>query len=86
MIALQDKYDELIHHSKDIWAESAAGGFSKKKIDLGASSNPFIKSPEKPVSKKDSGVGIGMSSTTMSSVKKTLVKLHSMPNTDIKGG
>ena len=83
MIALQDKYDEIIHHSKDIWAESAAGGFSKKKIDL-------TKSPEKQDPKKDSAVGIGMSSTTMGSVRKTIVKLHTMPNsiqnTDIKGG
>ena len=32
--ALQDRYDELIHFSKDIWAETAAGGFAKKKIDV----------------------------------------------------
>ena len=33
-IALQTRYDELIHFSRDIWAESAAGGFTKKKIDV----------------------------------------------------
>lgn len=31
---LQDKYDVLIHYSKDIWSETAAGGFAKKKPEL----------------------------------------------------
>ena len=39
-ISLQDRYDELIHFSHEIWAESAAGGFSKKKIDT--TSKPIL--------------------------------------------
>ena len=65
-----------------MWAESAAGGFSKKKIDL--SVNPLQKSPEKhsikEVAKKDSGAG--MNSTGMGSTKKPMAKLHLMSNTD----
>lgn len=83
LIALQDRYDELIHFSKDIWAESASGGFAKKKIDV--ENKPWLKSPDKhpsskEVSKKDSSMTNG---TTVGSVKKTMAKLHSMPNTDL---
>ena len=82
-IALQDRYDELIHYSKDVWSESAAGGFSKKKID--PSSKPILNkahttmSPDSPhktikeLSKKDTSNTIG------SVQKKTIVKLHSVP-------
>ena len=68
-IQLQDKYDELIHYSKDVWAESAAGGFAKKKID--PDNKPPLKSPEKSkdLSKKES------SNNAMGSIKKTVVKL-----------
>jgi len=77
-IALQDRYDELIFHSKDIWAESAAGGFSKKKIE--PESKPLTKSPEmklsKEVSKKESA------NNTLCSVKKTVLKLNSISAKD----
>lgn len=31
---LQDRYDILIHYSKDIWGETAAGGFARKRPEL----------------------------------------------------
>ena len=31
---LQEKYDLLIHYSKDIWGETAAGGFARKRPEL----------------------------------------------------
>lgn len=83
-IGLQDRYDELIHYSKDVWAESAAGGFAKKKLDF--ENKPFIKSPEKQstmkeITKKDSSLA-----GNMNSIKKTVVKLNSMPNQDVPKG
>ena len=81
-IALQDKYDELIHHSKEIWSESAAGGFSKKKaMDAPVGTKSGMKSPEKLInpkelSKKDSSI----SNNTIGSIKKTaVIKLNSLP-------
>ena len=79
-IALQDKYDDLIAYSKDVWAESAAGGFSKKKVEV---DKPLgVKSPQrhatnKEVTKKDSNNNMG-------SVKKQVLKLNSMPNAELK--
>lgn len=75
-IALQDRYDELIHYSKDIWGESAAGGFSKKKFD-----QPLLRSPDKhttkDISKKDGGGAPGQSMPN--SIKKSnVVKMTSM--------
>lgn len=49
---LQDKFDELIAASKDVYAESAAGGFQKKK-----ETEVKVKSPDrsaKEVTRKDS--------------------------------
>lgn len=37
----QDNYDKLIYYSKEIWGESAAGGFAKRKLPIDV---------EKPVS------------------------------------
>ncbi len=50
---LQDKYDTLIHYSKDIWAETAAGGFARRRPEL---EKPIIfgNSPKKNL---DSGKG-----------------------------
>lgn len=31
---LQEKYDHLIFYSKDIWGETAAGGFARKRPEL----------------------------------------------------
>jgi len=68
-----------------VWAESAAGGFAKKKLDF--ESRPFIKSPEKQsatmkeIAKKDSTM-----STGMNSIKKTVLKLNSMPNPELTKG
>ena len=58
-----------------MWAESAAGGFAKKKVDL-ENSKPPLKSPEKSkeVSKKES------TSNTLGSIKKTVVKLQQIPS------
>ena len=30
----QENYDKLIHYSKEVWAESAAGGFAKRKLPI----------------------------------------------------
>lgn len=86
-IALQDRYDELIYYSKDIWSETAAGGFSKKKIEID-SSKPFNKSPDKhtsskDVTKKDSSMG---TSSIPGSVKKTVIKLNSMQSASSNAG
>lgn len=86
-IELQDRYDEIIYYSKDIWSETAAGGFSKKKIEID-SSKPFNKSPEKhlgkEVTKKESTMG---ASAVPGSVKKTIIKLNSMqPPSAAAGG
>ena len=59
-VALQDRYDELIQASRDVWAESAAGGFARKKAD--PSNKSVYKSPEtskahmKEISRKDSSI------------------------------
>ena len=72
-IGVQDRYDELIHFSKDVWAESAAGGFSKKKID--PDSKPLLHKPPdkqhslKEVTKKDSSI----SNNTLGSIKKSTI-------------
>ena len=85
-IALQDRYDELINASRDVWAESAAGGFAKRKIDAETTKPVLKQSPEKShtmkeVTKKESsGNAIG------GSIKKTVVKLNSMPNNGIPKG
>ena len=77
-IALQDRYDEIIYYSKDIWAETAAGGFSKKKIEIDGIKH-FNKSPEKlsskDVTKKDNSMG---NTSVPGSVKKNIIKLNSM--------
>jgi len=83
-IALQDRYDELIHYSKDVWAESAAGGFAKKKLDF--ESRPFIKSPEKQSTMKEIAKKDSTMSTNMNSIKKTVLKLNSMPNAELTKG
>ena len=51
---LQAKYDELVAASKDVYAESAAGGFVKKK-EVNDKLNA-LKSPDrnKEVTKKES--------------------------------
>ena len=79
-IALQDRYDELILHSKEIWSDSAAGGFSRKKVheSLQLGSKSGMKSPEKllnpskELTKKESSI----SSNTIGSIKKTVIKLN----------
>ena len=78
-IQLQNSYDELITGSKDVWAESAAGGFASKKRanETSTDGKAFMKSPEKSKeSKKDAAIG---------SVKKTTVKLHAMQPKDPSG-
>lgn len=80
-IALQTRYDELIHFSKDIWAESAAGGFTKKKIDV--NSKPLLNTVDSPSTIKKSQKGtLGRKDSALNQVdKKKLFKLHSMqPN------
>lgn len=71
-IALQDLYDELIHASRDVWAESAAGGFAKKKNDaepkhLARSPDRHHGSTKEMLTKKDS-------SLTTASIKKSGAK------------
>ena len=58
-----------------MWGESAAGGFSKKKIE--SESKIPLKSPEKQkdISKKETSTN----NTTIGSIKKTIVKLNTMP-------
>jgi len=60
-----------------VWGESASGGFSKKKID--PESKLPLKSPEKQkdIQKKDSIAN----NTTIGSIKKTIVKLNTLPPT-----
>lgn len=82
-VALQDRYDELIYHSKDVWAESAAGGFSKKKID--PESKPMAKSPDRGASSKDVTKKESMNNT-LGSVKKTIIKLNSLPSKETAQG
>lgn len=70
-MALQAKYDELVVHSKDIYAESAAGGFQKKKD--GALDNKIaLRSPDK--TKKDSHKMDGLGNS--SGMKKTQIKFN----------
>ena len=46
--------------SRDVWAESAAGGFSRKKIDINNKpyKTPDLKSKMEIVSRKDSSITI----------------------------
>ena len=61
-IALQNRYDELIHHSLEIWNESLSGGYSKKKVlDPLVVGKLTAKSPEKlnipkELTKKESSI------------------------------
>ena len=72
---LQDRYDELIFYSRDIWAESSSGGFQKKKIDTSIS-KPWLNKPiDKKISTKDVVAKKDSSMNAMSSIKKTVVKL-----------
>lgn len=61
----QDTYDKLIHYSKEIWSESAAGGFAKRKFPIDV---------EKPVSSpllipKDYGPSKKSSIKTLNKIK-----------------
>lgn len=77
--------------SRDVWAESAAGGFSRRKIDITSKAykTPELKSKMEVVSRRDSSISIAAaknnnnnSSSNDPSVKlskRAVIKLHSLP-------
>ena len=73
-IALQAKYDEMIAVSKDVYNESAAGGFSRKPVEIPTRA-VTVKSPERGPTAKEASTRAGPGS-----VKKTLHKLNSLPS------
>lgn len=76
-IALQARYDEMIAVSKDVYNESAAGGFSRK-TTIETKREVHVKSPERGQTTKE------LTSRT-GTIKKTVHKLSSLPNTNTTG-
>ena len=71
-IALQARYDEMVAVSRDVYNESAAGGFSRK-TTIETKREVHVKSPERGQTKE-------LTSRT-GTIKKTVHKLSSLPNT-----
>ena len=73
-IALQARYDEMVAVSKDVYNESAAGGFSRKPIEI-PKRELTVKSPDRGPTAKEAASRAGPGS-----IKKTVHKLNSLPN------
>ena len=75
-IQLQARYDDMVAVSRDVYNESAAGGFSRKTIET--KREIHVKSPDRGQTTKE------LTSRT-GPVKKTVHKLSSLPNTNPTG-
>lgn len=65
----------FIYYSKEVWGESAAGGFSKRKPQVEYERAIVVTSPVKEIKQT---VQVKISNQTMKSLNK--IKLHTMTN------
>ena len=69
---IQENYERFILYSKDVWGESAAGGFAKRKLPIDTK-EMISSSPQ-----KDNVMKAKQSSSTIKSLNK--IKLNTMTN------